>query len=167
MFFFNLYFLHQTLLPASCQFFLSFESTEASGLQIHLEAKIYPYIKLVLECIFFGHLIFQIPTVILMGIVFGWFTKTSLIKKRPFYYLLGLILSFLISPPDFSTQWVLGFFLFFLYEISIFGILFVECFFLSLTRGDKKSASFGIQASFSCKVEQGGETSGQTSVWSR
>lgn len=140
MFFFNLYFLHQTLLPACCQFFLSFESTEASGLEIHLEAKIYPYIKLVLQCIFSGLLIFQIPTVIIMGIVFGLFTKTSLIKKRPFYYLVGLILSFLISPPDFSTQWILGFFLLFLYEISIFCLLFVESFFLSLTLGDKKYA---------------------------
>lgn len=124
----NLIITYFIILPATCKFFLSFEMSGAEaiqyGIKIHLEAKIYTYLSLVEKACFAGHLFFQLPTLIILCI--RLYPKgTEILITRPrrsrgICYLVAIIISGIIAPPDIISQMVIAIPIILLYEVTIY-----------------------------------------------
>lgn len=93
------------ILPAACKFFLSFE---ISSIQLHLEAKIYTYICLILKWLFLCYFTFQLPMAMAIA-------ETRRRFVYPFLAILGGV-----AAPDIVSQILILFVVTVLYESSVF-----------------------------------------------
>ena len=94
-------FTYFLLLPAACKFFLSFET---ASVQVYLNARMGTYLTFVLGLLSGCYFFFQLPILVLIFFKYGLINEETLVKKRKLSYLFSLVLSILISPPDFLSQ---------------------------------------------------------------
>jgi sec-independent protein translocase protein TatC len=116
-------FTYFLLLPAACKFFLSFET---ASVQVYLNARMGTYLTFVLGLLSGCYFFFQLPILVLIFFKYGLINEETLVKKRKLSYLFSLVLSILISPPDFLSQILLIIPFFFFYELTIFISLFIK-----------------------------------------
>lgn len=147
----NLLITYFFILPAACNFFLSFEIGTNSDmmLRINLEPKIYTYLCLVLKFLLWSQILFQIPVFLLILTKLGILSsKTALYKivspkiyekeikdsekkdeihvktgRRKMCYGGLTLLSGLLSPPDIFSQLICCIFSIFIFEICVFILI--------------------------------------------
>ena len=113
---------YKFLIPFSLEFFLTFQQNETIGqpISLFLEAKLYDFLNYFIT--FYNMCFFscQFLTVIL------FFLNKIINKKkhikffRKIFYLIFLIFSTIITPPDVFSQLLITFYLILIYEITIF-----------------------------------------------
>lgn len=121
LFFCGAAFAYYVIVPNAWAFFISFETPAAiTALPIQLEAKIEDYISLMIQFVLAFGLSFQLPlALVLMGRV-GILTHHSLCHFRKYAFILILIVSAFLTPPDVLSMIGLAIPLYFLYEGSVF-----------------------------------------------
>ena len=118
------------LIPNIWFFLLSFE-TEAINtlLNIKMEAKMDEYFDFVFTSFFLITIMFQLPSFIIILKFKNIINSQVLIKYRKYLIILSLFLGAILSPPDIFSQILFAIPIFFLYEFSIFIIIFVRYYF--------------------------------------
>ena len=112
--------------PWAWQFFLSFEMpVTVNGLSLQLEARMSEYLSLIIKLILAFGLCFQLPLVILGLVCAGILSLESLKRKRKYAFLIIVVVSAVITPPDIISPLSLIIPLYPLSEISI-GLLKVS-----------------------------------------
>ena len=108
----------------SNQIFSNMEKeTSQAGLEIRLEAKIYPYLIFIIKTIILSHVLFQMPIILLILLKIGLLDIDMLEKKRKIVYLSIILMSGLLSPPDVLSQFFFMGILSTFYEIFILSSL--------------------------------------------
>ncbi|MBI2707791.1 MAG: twin-arginine translocase subunit TatC [Proteobacteria bacterium] len=106
--------------PWAWKFFLSFEMPPSShGLSLQLEARMSEYLSLILKLILAFGLCFQLPLVLLSLSKIGVVSLESLKRNRKYAFLIIVVISAIITPPDIISPLSLIIPLYTLYEISI------------------------------------------------
>ena len=109
---------------------LSFETeTINTLLNIKMEAKMDEYFDFVFTSFFFITIMFQLPSFIIILKFKNIINSQVLIKYRKYLIILSLFLGAILSPPDIFSQILFAIPIFFLYEFSIFIIIFVRYYF--------------------------------------
>ncbi len=116
------------IFPLAWQFFLGFEvvgGDAADTVPIALHARMGEYLSLVMGLILAFGLAFQLPLILMLLCVAGIVDVQSLRQKRK-YALVGFVaLAAVLTPPDVISQIGLALPLYLLYELAIFGSLFL------------------------------------------
>ena len=120
--------------PIAWKFFLSFQTAQADGINISLQAKMNEYLSLMMTFIFAFGLAFQLPVVLLLLVRFGVLSIQQLVSFRKYAIVLAFIFAAIITPPDPFSQISLALPIIILYEISILISKF-----LSKRKKDKES----------------------------
>lgn len=106
--------------PWAWQFFLSFEMPSVpQGLSLQLEARMSEYLALMIKLILAFGLCFQLPLILVGLCQIGMLSPESLKRQRKYAFLLIVIVSAIITPPDIMSPLSLIIPLYSLYEISI------------------------------------------------
>lgn len=121
---FSICFVYFIVLPGVINFFIHFESSRL--FELSLEAKISDYLELVLQCIFWINIIFQMPVVIFLCLYLNIIDVTSLIGRRKELIILCFIAGALLSPPDVFTQLLIALPLWILLEIAILIFIVID-----------------------------------------
>ncbi len=115
------------IFPLAWKFFLSFESVGGAGaLPIQLEAKVHPYLSLVMRLIFAFGLCFELPVVLTLMARVGMVSSKGLAEKRKYAIVLAFVAAAILTPPDVISQIGLALPTMVLYEISIVCVKIVE-----------------------------------------
>lgn len=120
-------FVYYVMLPYAIRFFLSYQTAGgAGGIGIQLEARVSDYLDLVMTLIIAFGLCFQMPVLLsLLGRV-GIIGASQLRAMRR-YAIVGIFgLAAIMTPPDAFSMLSLAIPLVFLYEISIWCVVFIE-----------------------------------------
>lgn len=115
MFFIGIAFGYFIVAPLCVQFFGSFRLQDS----IELNPKIDNFMSLVLRSMFFSGILFLLPIIVLILSKIGLITPAYLRKYRKHAIVVVLILSAIITPPDFISQIIVSVPIIILYEISI------------------------------------------------
>ena len=105
--------------PIAWKFFLSFQTSQADGINITLQAKMNEYLSLMMTFIFAFGLAFQLPVILLLLVKFGVLTISQLISFRKYAIVLSFVFAAIVTPPDPFSQISLALPIIILYEISI------------------------------------------------
>ncbi len=108
------------VLPETLGFFMSFADEN-----IQPKPKFGAYLTFVARTSLAFGLAFEIPFLMVASAKIGWIKKVYFIKKRPYFYIAILVLSFLLTTGDIIATILLAFPLFALYE---FGIIIMHLF---------------------------------------
>lgn len=119
LFFAGAAFSFYIVIPNAWKFFLSFEQTQATAVPIVLEARISEYLSLTLQLIFAFGGAFLLPVILFILNKIGVVTAGQLASGRRYAFVLILILSAFLTPPDVFSMIALAIPLYFLYEMSI------------------------------------------------
>ena len=104
--------------PIAWKFFLSFQSAQAEGINITLQAKMNEYLSLMMTFIFAFGLAFQLPVILLL--LFVWcFIYPAVVSFRKYAIVLSFVFAAIITPPDPFSQISLALPVIILYEVSI------------------------------------------------
>lgn len=126
--FLELGFIYIIMFPKVCEFLMMFEIKQFHTLfTIEVSARIQSYLSLVFKFFLVSFFLFQIPFLF----VFLYNTQTiqcySLCKNRKIIFVLSLLASSFISPPDVFSQLLLTLLFILIYEFLIFlGFFFLE-----------------------------------------
>jgi sec-independent protein translocase protein TatC len=133
-------FAYYIVIPSAWRFFLQFESPGLAGsLPIQLEARLSEYLSTILQLVFAFGVCFLLPVLVLLLNRIGVLSIQLLTHSRRYAFLLILILSAILTPPDvFSMIW-LAVPLYLLYEISIVIVKLVEKRRLQLTSKEHRA----------------------------
>ena len=123
LFYLSFFLSYYYIIPNILKFFLYFENNNIY-FPLHFEAKINDYLFSIYLYLFNLIICFQFPSIILFLLYFKVISYKFLVNKRKYFYLIFLFLSALITPPDFYNQFILVFFMFFIYEILLFFLFF-------------------------------------------
>jgi len=106
--------------PWAWKFFLSFEMPPSPhGLSLQLEARMSEYLSLIIKLILAFGLCFQLPLILLSLSKLGVITLEGLKRNRKYAFLIIVVISAIITPPDIISPLSLIIPLYALYEISI------------------------------------------------
>jgi len=94
-----------------------------------MEAKMDEYFDFVFTSFFLITIMFQLPSFIIILKFKNIINSQVLIKYRKYLIILSLFLGAILSPPDIFSQILFAIPIFFLYEFSIFIIIFVRYYF--------------------------------------
>jgi sec-independent protein translocase protein TatC len=120
-------FAYFIIIPSAWRFFLQFESPgQAGSLPIQLEAKLSEYLSMTLQLLFAFGLCFLLPILVLLLNRIGIMSIDLLTHSRRYAFLLILILSAVLTPPDVLSMIGLAVPLYLLYEISIMLVKLTE-----------------------------------------
>lgn len=120
---FSFYFV----IPKAWSFFLSYESTGmTTGLPIQLEARVSEYLSMTLQMMIAFGLCFQLPLILVILAKFGIISSKTLSSKRRYAFIIILILSAILTPPDVFSMVALATPIYCLYELSIFVVRFTK-----------------------------------------
>lgn len=112
-------FVYYGIFPAAWTFFLGFETADAGGLPIQLEARMGDYLSLVMHLIIAFGLSFQLPVVLVLLVKSGLMQLETLKKGRRYAIVIIVAIAAVITPPDVFSQIALSVPLYMLYEVSI------------------------------------------------
>ena len=110
-------FVYFIIIPNSLHFFTSISS---EMVHVNYNFTLDLYISYIMTLLLGGGILFQLPVITTLGVVIGVFTSDFLKQYRPFSYILIMIISAIITPPDPISQLFIFFPLVLLYEFSIF-----------------------------------------------
>ena len=111
--------VYYVISPVAWKFFLSFQSSQADGINITLQAKMNEYLSLMMTFIFAFGLAFQLPVILLLLVKFGVLTIKQLVSFRKYAIVLSFVFAAIVTPPDPFSQISLALPIIILYEISI------------------------------------------------
>ena len=111
--------VYYVISPVAWKFFLSFQTSQADGINITLQAKMNEYLSLMMTFIFAFGLAFQLPVILLLLVKFGVLTISQLISFRKYAIVLSFVFAAIVTPPDPFSQISLALPIIILYEISI------------------------------------------------
>jgi sec-independent protein translocase protein TatC len=114
LFFLGVLFGYYVLTPLSIQFLGNFAFAD-----VEVNATILSYLKLCSSLILGTGLVFQMPVVIYFLAKIGLVSSAFLKKYRRHAFVINLIVSAIITPPDVTSQMLVSLPLLLLYEISI------------------------------------------------
>lgn len=111
---------YNILIPTSWAFFLSFQlnGTPQQPISLFLEAKLFDFIKYFIQ--FYNLCLFNCQFLMCLTVVLNKYTHTQVKFFRKIFYLIFLIFSTIITPPDIFSQIITTFFLITIYEIVTF-----------------------------------------------
>lgn len=113
-------FAYFVVIPTAWKFFLQFETPAGmGGLPIQLEARMHEYLSLIMQLLLVFGLSFQLPVVMLLLAKFGLIKREMLVAKRKYAFLMVMIASAFLTPPDVFSMLALAIPLYLLYEASI------------------------------------------------
>ena len=122
------------IFPLAWKFFLSFEAVGGAGtLPIQLEAKVDPYLSLVMRLIFAFGICFELPVVMTLLARVGLVTSQGMRDKRKYAIVMAFVAAAILTPPDVISQIGLAVPTIALYEISIIAVKMIE-----KNRGDEE-----------------------------
>ncbi len=128
-------FAYYAIIPSAWQFFVSFETPGGPGsLPIQLEARVQEYLSLIMQLILAFGISFQLPIVLVILAKIKLITAHMLAARRKYAFLLIMIASAFLTPPDVLSMLGLALPLYILYEISVLLVRIVEK--RSLTTGE-------------------------------
>jgi sec-independent protein translocase protein TatC len=104
--------VYYVISPIAWKFFLSFQTAQADGINITLQAKMNEYLSLMMTFIFAFGLAFQLPVVLLLLV-------EQLVSFRKYAIVLAFVFAAIITPPDPFSQISLALPVIILYEVSI------------------------------------------------
>ena len=118
------YFFHNQLIPLVSNFFLSFQNNSIQTISFYFEARIYEYLLFYKELYLSCFLVFQ--SGIFLILLASYISSNLIILKvvRKFIYIILLIFSTLITPPDIFSQLFLFLSLLMGFELLIFINIF-------------------------------------------
>ncbi|MFT6451621.1 MAG: sec-independent protein translocase protein TatC [Halocynthiibacter sp.] len=133
-------FAHYFVVPMAMAFFLGFadlpsmvaayvtgaQETSSSGIDIVFNGKVNETLDITLKMIVAFGLCFQLPVLLTLMGKAGLASAKGLRKTRKYAVVAILIVAALVTPPDVTTQLILFFVVYGLYEISIFLVAYVE-----------------------------------------
>ena len=111
--------VYYVISPVAWKFFLSFQTSQADGINITLQAKMNEYLSLMMTFIFAFGLAFQLPVILLLLVKFGILSITQLVSFRKYAIVLSFVFAAIVTPPDPFSQISLALPVIILYEISI------------------------------------------------
>ena len=111
--------VYYVISPIAWKFFLSFQTSQADGINITLQAKMNEYLSLMMTFIFAFGLAFQLPVILLLLVKFGVLTISQLISFRKYAIVLSFVFAAIVTPPDPFSEISLALPIIILYEISI------------------------------------------------
>jgi len=111
--------VYYVISPIAWKFFLSFQTSQADGINITLQAKMNEYLSLMMTFIFAFGLAFQLPVILLLLVKFGVLTISQLVSFRKYAIVLSFVFAAIVTPPDPFSQISLALPIIILYEISI------------------------------------------------
>ena len=112
--------VYYVISPIAWKFFLSFQSAQAEGINITLQAKMNEYLSLMMTFIFAFGLAFQLPVILLLLVRFGVLSIQQLVSFRKYAIVLAFLSAAFLTPPDPFSQISLALPIIFLYEVSIY-----------------------------------------------
>lgn len=133
-------FAYYVVIPSAWRFFLQFETPGLAGsLPIKLEARLSEYLSMTLQLLFAFGICFLLPVLVLLLNRIGLLSIQLLTKSRRYAFLLILILSAVLTPPDVLSMIGLAAPLYLLYEVSIIIVRLVEKRHLKLTSKERRA----------------------------
>ena len=118
--------VYYVISPIAWKFFLSFQSAQAEGINITLQAKMNEYLSLMMTFIFAFGLAFQLPVVITLLAKANLVAYKTLKKSRKYAIVAAFLAAAFLTPPDPFSQISLALPIIFLYEISIYLAKIIE-----------------------------------------
>lgn len=112
-------FVYYLIFPAAWHFFLSFETADAGGMPIQLEARVGEYLGLAMHLMIAFGLSFQLPLILVLLVKGGLMELNMLRRGRRYAIVMIVTVAAFITPPDIFSQIALSVPLYLLYEISI------------------------------------------------
>jgi sec-independent protein translocase protein TatC len=113
-------FAYYFILSIAWSFFLDFESSGLSGgLPVQLEAKINEYLSLVMQLLFSFGVSFLLPVLLLLLGRAGFLQANVLAKRRKYAFLIILVVSAFLTPPDVLSMVSLALPIYALFELSV------------------------------------------------
>ena len=101
-------------------FFLKFETTPLlTTLPVQLEARMSEYLSITMQLLLAFGCCFELPVILILLARLNIITVDMLINKRKYAFLLILVISALLTPPDVLSMIGLAIPLYGLYEITI------------------------------------------------
>lgn len=130
--FINLFIILFKIIPYIWYYFININNNTNNFLfAIYFEPNIYNYISFVFSTFFFIYFIFIYISVFIYISISHFSNITQIIRLRKFFYLKFIIISIIISPPDFYNQIIILFLFLFLFELFIFIFIFLMKYFLN------------------------------------
>jgi sec-independent protein translocase protein TatC len=118
---------YYVIFPVAWRFFLSFQTpTDASGIQIQLQAKVSEYLGLVMKLVLAFGVAFELPVLLTLLAKVGIVSSKGLKRFRRYAYVGMFVIAAILAPPDVITQCGLAIPLLLLYEVSIISARIVE-----------------------------------------
>ena len=105
---------------------LFFSSPGQKLVEIDCFPKLLPYISFISSLIISNFFVFQVVGIFILFLKQNLIPIKSLVTSRKITYILILLLSAFISPPDVISQFLLSFILFSVYEFSVFYCIWVQ-----------------------------------------
>jgi sec-independent protein translocase protein TatC len=125
IYYLNIYFISNSIIPNFLNFFLYFENNNAF-FPLHFEAKFEDYFSLILSLYINFYIILLLPLITYMFIKLNFIKISNIILFKKYIYIFFLFLSILLSPPDLFNQIIILSFNIIIFEIFILFQIFFK-----------------------------------------
>lgn len=121
-------FFYKIFIPTITSFFFNFQNntTTHQTVAFYFEAKIYDYLKFFIEAYFTCFFCFQSCVVLFIFSIFVSKNFKILKRTRKFFYIIFLLFSTLVTPPDIISQIILYLLFVSIFEINIFINVYIK-----------------------------------------